>query len=53
MTDPDLIEPGQRIRVLVPRRAALPVAQVERVSRKVEEQPQPHPWIEARGRPPG
>ena len=48
ITDPDLIEPGQRIRVLVPRRAALPVAQVERVSRKVEEQPQPHPWIEAR-----
>jgi len=48
VADPNLIEPGQRIRVLVPRRAALPVAQVERVSRKVEEQPQPNPWVEAR-----
>lgn len=48
ISDPDRIEPGQRIRVMVPRRAALPVAQVERVSRKVEEQPQPNPWVEAR-----
>ena len=46
--DPDLIEPGQRIRVMVPRRAPLAVAQVERVSRRVEEQPQPNPWVEAR-----
>lgn len=46
--DPDRIEPGQRIRVLLPRRAPLAVAQVERVSRKVEEQPQPNPWVEAR-----
>ena len=48
ISDPDRIEPGQRIRVMVPRRAPLPVAQVERVSRKVEEQPQPNPWVEAR-----
>ncbi|MFL6293111.1 MAG: LysM peptidoglycan-binding domain-containing protein [Thermoanaerobaculia bacterium] len=48
LPDPDRIEPGQRIRVLVPRRALLPVAQVERVSRRVEEQPQPNPWLEAR-----
>ena len=46
--DPDRIEPGQRIRVLLPRRAPLAVAQVERVSRKVDEQPQPNPWVEAR-----
>lgn len=48
ISDPDRIEPGQRIQVLVPRRASLPVAQVERVSRKVEEQPRPNPWVEAR-----
>ncbi|HWM95254.1 MAG TPA: LysM peptidoglycan-binding domain-containing protein [Thermoanaerobaculia bacterium] len=48
VADPNRIEPGQRIRVMIPRRASLPVAQVERVSRKVEEQPQPNPWVEAR-----
>lgn len=48
VADPDLIEPGQRIRVLVPRRATLAVAQIEKVSRRVEEQPQPNPWVEAR-----
>jgi hypothetical protein len=48
ISDPDRIEPGQRIRVLVPRRSPLAVAQVERVSRRVEEQPQPNPWVEAR-----
>lgn len=48
VSDPDRIEPGQRIRVLIPRRAPMAVAQIERVSRRVEEQPQPNPWVEAR-----
>lgn len=46
--DPDEIEPGQRVRVLLPIRGPLPVARIGRVSRKVEEQPQPNPWNEAR-----
>jgi LysM repeat protein len=46
--DPDRIEPGQRVRVLIPMRGPLPVARIDRISRKVEEQPQPNPWNEAR-----
>lgn len=46
--DPDRIEPGQRLRVLLPIRGSLPVARIDRVSRKVEEQPHPNPWNEAR-----
>jgi hypothetical protein len=46
--DPDRIEPGQRLRVLLPMRGSLPVARIDRVSRKVEEQPHPNPWNEAR-----
>lgn len=46
--DPDRIEPGQRLRVLLPVRGPLPVARIDRVSRKVEEQPHPNPWNEAR-----
>ncbi|HEX3130802.1 MAG TPA: LysM domain-containing protein, partial [Thermoanaerobaculia bacterium] len=46
--DPNVIEPGQRLRVLLPIRGSLPVARIDRVSRKVEEQPQPNPWNEAR-----
>jgi hypothetical protein len=46
--DPDRIEPGHRLRVLLPIRGSLPVARIDRVSRKVEEQPQPNPWNEAR-----
>ncbi|MES1241332.1 MAG: LysM peptidoglycan-binding domain-containing protein [Acidobacteriota bacterium] len=46
--NPDRIEPGQRLRVLIPMRGSLPVARIDRVSRKVEEQPQPNPWGEAR-----
>lgn len=46
--DPDLIEPGQRLRVLLPVRGTLPVARIGRISRKVEEQPHPNPWNEAR-----
>jgi hypothetical protein len=47
LLDPDRIEPGRRIRVLLLRRTALPVAQIDAVSRKVEEQPHPTPWREA------
>lgn len=47
IADPDVIEPGQRLRVLVPRRAPLPVAQIETVSRKVETHPEPNPWSDA------
>lgn len=47
IADPDVIEPGQRLRVLVPRRAPLPVAQIETVSRKVEAHPNPNPWSSA------
>jgi hypothetical protein len=46
--DPNLIEPGQRLRVLLPVRGSLPVARIDRVSHKVEEQPHPNPWNEAR-----
>ncbi len=46
--NPNRIEPGQRVRVLVPVRGTLPMARVDRVSRKVEEQPHPNPWAEAR-----
>ncbi len=46
--NPNKIEPGQRVRVLVPVRGTLPLARVDRVSRKVEEQPHPNPWAEAR-----
>lgn len=46
--DPDQIEPGQRLRVLLPMRSTLPVARIDRVSRKVEEQPRPNPWGEAK-----
>lgn len=46
--DPDRIEPGQRLRVMLPVRSTLPVARIDRVSRKVEEQPRPNPWNEAR-----
>ena len=35
--DPDRIEPGQRLRVMLPVRGTLPVARIDRVSRKVEE----------------
>ena len=47
IADPDLIEPGQRIRVLL-RKGSPAAAQVQRVARRVEEQPSPHPWSEAR-----
>lgn len=47
ISNPDVIEPGQRLRVLVPRRAALPVARIETVSRKVEAHPEPNPWSDA------
>lgn len=47
VADPHWIRPGQRIRVFLPRRSGLPVARVERLSRRVEQQPSPIPWIQA------
>lgn len=47
IADPDLIEPGQRIRILL-KKGGPAAAQVHRVARRVEEQPSPHPWSEAR-----
>ncbi|MFP5285400.1 MAG: LysM peptidoglycan-binding domain-containing protein, partial [Thermoanaerobaculia bacterium] len=46
IVDPDLIEPGQRIRVFL-KKGGPAAAQVQRVARRVEEQPSPHPWSEA------
>ena len=43
--DPHRISPGQRIRVRVAGEYAVDVAQVVKVSRKVEEQLTPHPWL--------
>lgn len=47
IVDPDRIEPGQRIRILI-RKGGPAAAQIERLSRQVEEQPAPIPWSEAR-----
>jgi len=44
--DPNRIEPGQRVRILV-RRGTLPMAKLNRLSRQVEEQPSPIPWFAA------
>jgi hypothetical protein len=48
IADPDQLRPGQRIRILLPRRGAPPAAQVRKLSRRVEERPSPVPWSEAR-----
>ena len=42
--DPDLLYPGQRLRVLLERPTAQPSAQVKAISRKVNELPRPVPW---------
>jgi hypothetical protein len=44
VSDPDLIFPGQRIRVLQAPPTAEPTALVVSVSRRVEVRPQPTPW---------
>jgi hypothetical protein len=44
--DPNRLEPGQRIRV--PRATESPAARVARLSRKVEAQPTPSTWADAR-----
>lgn len=44
IADPDLLHPGQRIRVLLPQRGAAPAAQVQRLARRVDEKPSPIPW---------
>ena len=44
IANPHRITPGQRIRVQVAAEHAVDVAQVVKVSRRVEEQLTPHPW---------
>ena len=44
IADPDLLIPGQRIRIWIERPSPQPNAQVETVAGKVEERPQPVPW---------
>jgi hypothetical protein len=44
IADPDLLLPGQRIRIWIERPAPLPNAQVETVAGRVDERPQPVPW---------
>lgn len=46
--DPNRLEPGERIRVIVPDSAETQAARVARLSRKVEAQPTPIPWADAR-----
>ncbi len=46
--DPDLLLPGQRLRVIVERALPPRSAQVRKVARQVDQKPQPYPWQEAR-----
>jgi hypothetical protein len=48
ISDSNRLEPGQRIRVAAPRSPQTSAARVARVSRKVEAQPTPIPWEDAR-----
>jgi hypothetical protein len=47
VVDPDLLEPGWRLRVLMQPAAARPAAQVRQIARRVETQPTPQPWSTA------
>ncbi len=47
IVNPDLLEPGQRIRVLLEPRKAIPTAKLTAVSGRVEGKPAPLPWNEA------
>jgi hypothetical protein len=42
--DPDVLQPGQRLRVLLKPTASQPAAQVRNVRRSVDELPTPIPW---------
>src|SRR6185295_12290708 len=46
--DPNRLEPGQRIRITLPSSSDTQAARVSRLSRKVEAQPTPIPWEDAR-----
>lgn len=48
LQNPHLILPGQRIRVILDRPVPARTAEVAQISRRVEEKPQPNPWIPAR-----
>jgi hypothetical protein len=46
--DPDWLEPGQRIQVLIERRDSVPTARLHRLAGRVEGRPAPIPWNPAR-----
>jgi hypothetical protein len=48
IADPNKLRPGQRVRIFLPRRQGAAAAQVSQLSRKVETQPSPIPWEDAR-----
>jgi len=48
IADPNLLKPGQRVRIFLPRRQGAAAARVSQLSRKVEAQPSPIPWEDAR-----
>jgi hypothetical protein len=47
IADPDRIEPGQRVEVILDGSAGSPAGQLRRLSHQVDEQPAPIPWQEA------
>ncbi len=48
LKDPHLLHAGDRLRIIVARKLPPRSAELERVSRRVEEKPHPNPWIPAR-----
>ena len=48
IADPNVLKPGQRIRVWLARPSSHPTAQVEALAGRVEERPAPVPWRPAR-----
>ncbi len=50
IANPDLIEPGQRIRLLLPPNLPTDGALLRQVSNRVEDQPTPMSWIEAQNK---
>lgn len=45
--NPHLILPGQRLKVLIPRRLPPSTARLTKTARRVEDQLAPHPWVDA------
>jgi hypothetical protein len=46
--DPDVLEPGLRLQVLIERRDSVPTARLRSLAGRVEGRPQPIPWNRAR-----